>query len=347
MTTLPIAFDEHENKSRRAELTISVVIPVHNGGEDFKRCMASLRAAMPAPAEMIVVVDGGTDDSWRVAEAYGAQTIRSERAQGPARARNLGASRAKGDLLFFVDADVAIAPDALARISDAFACDANLAAVFGSYDDAPAAPNFLSQYKNLLHHYVHQHGHEDAATFWSGCGAIRRAVFWAMGGFNTAYRQPCIEDIELGYRLKQAGYRIRLHKGLQGKHLKRWTAISLIKTDFFQRALPWIDLIVRDNRLINDLNVDKASRISVVLIYALLAALVAVSFSTAFLGLVALLVFGLMLINAPVYAFFQQKRGLWFSLQVVPWHWFYYFYSGLALMIGTTRHLTQRIVKTA
>lgn len=344
MTTLQTELEAHRREQMCTGLTISVVVPVHNGGEDFKRCMASLCQAAPAPDEIIVVADGDTDDSWRVAEAHGAQTMRIKIAQGPAKARNLGASRAKGDVLFFVDADVAIAPDALSQIGNAFTYDANLAAVFGSYDDTPAAPNFLSQYKNLLHHYVHQTGREDASTFWSGCGAIRREVFLALGGFNTAYSQPCIEDIELGYRLKQAGYRIRLHKTLQGKHLKRWTAVSLVKTDFFQRALPWIELILRSNQPVNDLNLEKSSRASVVLVYALLASMLAVGLSTAFLGVTACLVFLLMLLNAPVYAFFQQKRGLWFSVQVVPWHWFYFFYSGLALLIGVCRHLWQRSV---
>jgi hypothetical protein len=49
--------------------------------------------------------------------------------------------------------------------------------LIGSYDDAPGANNFLSQYKNLFHHYTHQTGSEEASTFWGACGAIRRDVF--------------------------------------------------------------------------------------------------------------------------------------------------------------------------
>ena len=42
-------------------------------------------------------------------------------------------------------------------------------------------------------------------------------------------------------------------------------------------------------------------------------------------------------INASVYQFFISKRGILFTLGVLPWHWFYYFYSGLAFVIGILR----------
>jgi len=124
---------------------------------------------------------------------------------GPAYARNRGAELARGDILFFVDADVVLAADATAQVRDAFREDPQLAAVFGSYDDAPAATNFLSRYKNLLHHHVHQTSRADASTFWAGCGAIRAAMLARAGGFDESFRRPSIEDIELGRRLRRAG----------------------------------------------------------------------------------------------------------------------------------------------
>ena len=100
----------------------------------------------------------------------------------------------------------------------------------------------------------------EASTFWGACGAICRDVFLSLGGFDESYRQPSIEDIELGYRLKQAGYRIKLCKTLQVKHLKHWGVVSLLKADFFYRALAWTQLILRNGKLINDLNLQLSSR---------------------------------------------------------------------------------------
>lgn len=323
-------------------LTISVVIPVHRGGPDFQRCLSALTRAVPPPGEIIVVANGDTDGSGQIAEESGARVLRVAAPCGPAQARNLGARSARGEILFFVDADVAIPMDAMHRMASAFTREPGVAAVIGSYDDEPAAPNFLSQYKNLFHHYVHQTAREEASTFWGACGAMRREVFLALGGFDETYRDPSVEDIELGYRLKQAGLKIRLDKALQVKHLKRWAAGSLLKTDFLHRALPWSELILRDRRFVNDLNLRHSSRVSVILTFGLLAALVGAWWGGGFLALAGALGVSLLALNLPLYRFFHRKRGLRFALQTIPWHWLYYLYSGLAFTVGVTRSLSRQ-----
>lgn len=98
------------------EPTISIVIPVYNGGESFRECLANLAKFVPPSTEIIVVVDGGTDDSWRLAEESGAKVIKFPSAGGPARARNAGAQVAQSDILFFIDADVTIGSDTLKQV---------------------------------------------------------------------------------------------------------------------------------------------------------------------------------------------------------------------------------------
>jgi len=316
---------------------------VRDGGTAFGACLASLRACDPAPAEIIVVDDGSQDGSDQLARALGVQVIRVDSAQGPAAARNRGARLARGDLLFFVDADVTVPPQALRTLRQVFAAEPTLAAVIGSYDDAPAATNFLSQYKNLLHHYVHQQSHSEAGTFWGACGAIRRSVFAAMGGFDgVRYPRPSIEDIELGYRLKKAGHRIRLVKELQVKHHKRWTTRTLLKSDFFDRALPWTELILRDKVFVADLNLTWRSRLSVGCAWFVVLATIGLPLVPSLLwpGLAA--AGGLIVLNRQLYQFFWRKRGAWFALRAVPWHWAYLVYSGLAFAIGCGRHLADR-----
>jgi glycosyltransferase involved in cell wall biosynthesis len=209
---------------------------------------------MPADAELLVVDDGSRDDSAQVAAEHGARVLHHERALGPGAARNRGADAAASDILVFLDADVRVHADTLPRLLSPFE-DSGVAAAFGSYDDdAPPGASWVGRYKNLAHHYVHQRSREEASTFWAGCGAMRRDVFRALGGFDARYQRPSIEDVELGYRARARGHRIRLVREARVTHLKRWTLASWLASDFRDRAVPWARLVRAGRGLPNDLN---------------------------------------------------------------------------------------------
>ncbi len=248
---------------------ISVVIPSYNGGTQLDECLNAIARLAQAPHEVIVVDDGSNDGSIEKAAARGIRTLATSGRKGPAEARNIGAQAATGDVVFFLDADVCVHPDAIERVISDFA-DPAIDAVIGSYDDDPSSRDFLSQYKNLMHCFVHQNAESEASTFWSGCGAIRREVFLAMSGFDASYTRPAIEDIELGYRMRRAGRRILLDRDLRVKHLKKWTFWGLLKTDVLDRGIPWTELILRDHNMPNDLNLEISQRVSIGLVYLML-----------------------------------------------------------------------------
>src|SRR4030095_12372216 len=101
--------------------SISLIVPVRNGAPTLRSCLLSAAACVPPPAEIIVVDDASTDASLSIATDAGAITVRVSEQKGPAHARNRGAEQARGNLLFFVDADVVLQPDATAQVLDAFA----------------------------------------------------------------------------------------------------------------------------------------------------------------------------------------------------------------------------------
>ncbi len=326
-------------------LDISIVIPAHQDGPILRKCLESLKKATPKPFEIILVVDGDFDAKPYKDEGYVTRLVKTGPGSGPAWARNAGVKEAQGDVIMFIDSDVAVHNDTIGLTIKSFNKDKDVVAVFGSYDDKPPAQNFLSQFKNLFNHYLHQTGNEDASTFWTGCGAIRKDVFLEIGGFtNIIIEQPFMEDIELGYRIKNLGYKIKLDRSIQATHLKRWTFLSLLYTDIFYRALPWTRLILKAGQLTNDLNLKISDRISVLSTFSLLACL-GLSWikPTVFLPASSIFILLLLSLNYPLYHFFFNKRGARFCFQAVMWHWFYFFYSGTCFGIGIILYIFDRL----
>jgi glycosyltransferase involved in cell wall biosynthesis len=340
------------HQSERRSPHVSVIIPAFNAALHLSRCLDGLCQSEYGDFEVLVVDDGSTDDQRQIAERFHARYFRFPASIGPGGARNFGVTQAVGTILVFVDADVVLPPDALGIVVEEMERDPDLAAVFGSYDTNPAWRDFLSQYKNLMHHFVHQNSSESAVTFWAGCGAIRKNTFEEFGGFNAEkYRRPSIEDIDLGLRLARAGRKIRLVKRLQVKHLKRWTLRGLLRADIFYRAVPWTKLILETRDLPRDLNLTWPARVSSLLVALLVLSLILMPFATSgltgritplhlgsFMGAFVLI---LLALNRKAYIIFARQRGWWFAARAVLAHWFYFLYSGVAFGLVTAAHFLQ------
>jgi len=326
---------------------ISVVVPVRDSADTLQRCLAAISSSEWRDFECVVVDDGSEDRSGEVAAAFGFRVIRLESSRGPAAARNAGAAAARGRILLFVDADVVVKPDTLTTVAGHLH-DPEVDAVIGSYDTEPSEPSFLSRYRNLFHHYIHQTSAPRAQTFWAGCGAVSREKFLQVGGFNEGYRLPSVEDIELGYRLCDAGCSVLLDHDLQVTHLKNWTFRDIIRTDIGRRGIPWSRLLFQRERIPADLNLKLHHRLSgvAVLAAAVLAVLVPplwllghAALAGAAAAAACLLVGATVLVNLPLYRYFARLEGVGFALRAIPFHLLYYLYSPLCVIWGAlTRH---------
>ena len=321
---------------------VSVVLPVGGPHAALERCLESIANLDPPPGEVVVVLDGVETELPPAAEAIGVRVVRLAERCGPAVARNRGAAAARGSLLFFVDSDVELPAVTLGRALSALASDEQPAAVIGSYDDAPADPGLISQYRNLLHHWVHQQARDEASTFWGACGLIRREAFDEVGGFDERFARPSVEDIELGSRLRRAGYRIRLDKDLRVTHLKRWRALEMLRTDLWRRAVPWTELMLADGELLDDLNLRRRDRVSVALACAILPAAIVGCWWPPLWGAAAAAALALLVLNRDFYYFLRRRRGTPFALAALPWHWLYLLTCGAGFAIGWLRHALGR-----
>jgi hypothetical protein len=218
-----------------------------------------------------------------------------------------------------------------------------VSAVFGAYDTRPEAPQVVSQYRNLLHHFVHWQSAGEAETFWGGCGAIRRRVFVEAGRYDEwSYPRPQIEDVELGQRVRALGHRILLRPEIQCTHLKRWTLRAVITGDFRDRGVPWTRMLIQQGLVTKTrtLNLRTVEKLNTGLVGLSLLLLIgaAVWRSRAAVDWAAAAFVLVIVLNRSLYAFFIRTRGVLFALAVLPLHTLYYINNGFAVLYGWTLH---------
>lgn len=138
---------------------ISTLVPAYQRGEELDGTLfPSLKNQVMPPLEIIIVDDTEDDSVKLVCERWSApfaeagirlRYARNEGRRSAARARNLGASLAEGELLLFLDSDVALSPDYVMEIASAFSEHPDAVGIQGliaNWAESPLARRFLSQY---------------------------------------------------------------------------------------------------------------------------------------------------------------------------------------------------------
>jgi GT2 family glycosyltransferase len=294
---------------------ISVVMPCYNAERLLPECLAALRASRGVDFELVLVDDSSTDRSRAIAEEHGATVVPSGGRLGPAGARNVGVEHARGGIIFFVDSDVMVRPDTLARLADAFDRDPALDGVIAVQAPAMRFRNICSLYKNLWMYwtYVRRAG-EDVPLFYTTAAAIRRQAFVDSGGFDLNYTNPNVEDTDYGQKLARLGYRIRILPDLEVEHVKGYDLAGLLRVDFLRSmSLARLKLRKRSETLTqNDTSVPTGSIVSVPLaglaVLLLLAALVSGN-GPALLGF-CLVVAVILVLNEPFLRLVRTHGGL-------------------------------------
>ena len=325
---------------------LSVIMPAHQAHSVLPQSLAALDASdYPRENwELVIVDDVSSDDTVLIAARHADTIVRlAGKPRGPAYARNRGFEASHGEVCVFVDSDVCVHNTALRQFAEIFQLQSDVDAVFGAYDNRPASAGVVSQFRNLMHHYVHQLNGGEAETFWAGCGAVRSDVFSEVGMFDEwHYSRPQIEDIELGRRLRQHHHRILLRPEIQGTHLKRWTLKNMLATDLKHRGVPWMWLMLREGPSAGGqaLNLRSTEKWCTALVGLSLLGFLAPALLTSWwpLLLSAAALSTVIVLNRDFYGYLRRHRNLVFALQAIPLHLLCYVVNGFSAFSGWMMH---------
>ena len=209
---------------------ISVVVITRNEGSELEATVTNLlRTAPPSQLEMIVVDDASTDNSTGFLDSLPGVTVVRSPGQGVARARNLGASHASGDVILFADAHVR-APDGWPiPVTDALRDERVGAVAPGIYNlTEPACRGFGMSVggPDLRVPWLRKTASEPypVPVLPGGFLAMRRETYLRTGGYDPGMRQLGGNDAELSCRLWLSGYEQKVVPELEVGHLFRSAA---------------------------------------------------------------------------------------------------------------------------
>jgi len=220
-----------------AGATVSVIIPTFDRLPQLRRAIDAVMAQTYASErfEVVVVSDGSTDGTDEYLQEQCAPNLvyASQRNAGPAAARNRGIELATGDLLLFIDDDVVASPQLVERHAEHHRLGGDRLVVIGPM--ATPMGTYLSPWvqweqEMLYRQYDAMRRGLYGATarqFYTGNASVARAHVVAAGGFDTRFRRA--EDIELAYRLDEAGLRFTFEPDAVGYHYADRSFASWLK----------------------------------------------------------------------------------------------------------------------
>jgi hypothetical protein len=216
--------------------TLSVVIPLYNDERTLRLCLQAVYAQDREPDEVVVVDDCSTDGSAAILRDFPCRVVRLEVNSGPAAARNRGVRETTGEIVFFLDADVALASDALANALEQLDRHPEYACVHGNYDTVPMiGGGAVERYRVLHAHHWRAISVGRVPTVIFALCAIRRTVLEELGPLDERLRAA--EDVEYSDRMGP-DHPILLSGAVVGRHDDESELLPMLAKQF--RRSQWV-----------------------------------------------------------------------------------------------------------
>lgn len=203
---------------------VSVIIAARNAQATLARCLDAATTLEHPSYEVILVDDGSTDATARIARTYANLRVIQAPPGGPSRARNIGIAQARGNLVAFTDSDCVPEKTWLGELVKGFAGQ-QVAGVGGDQvspaDDSPFGREVQGFFKaiGLVTDYIKTAATLVETSHNPSCNsAYRREILEEVGGFDEALWPG--EDLDLDVRIRSRGYRLLYNPAARVAHYR-------------------------------------------------------------------------------------------------------------------------------
>ena len=198
---------------------ISVIVCTFNGSRTLSKCLESLLRLDYPNYEVIVVNDGSTDTTAKIASNYGFRVITTEN-RGLSSARNTGLNAATGEIVAYIDDDAHADPHWLRYLASTFMNTQHVGV--GGPNIAPPDDGLIAEcVAHSPGNPVHILLSDSEAEHIPGCNmAFRKSALEAIGGFDPQFRIAG-DDVDVCWRLQQNGWTLGYSPGAMVWHHRR------------------------------------------------------------------------------------------------------------------------------
>ncbi len=188
---------------------VSVLIPCYNQSRHISQTVMAVLGQTCPPDEIIVVDDASWDNSKEILQSLPVILICHEQNKGPAVARNTALYAATGDIVVYIDADAYADPRLIEILLRGYhdILDPALAGIGGR--------GIESNICTIYDRWRALHARQDFGRFrrqvpylFGLCASYKRELLLRVGGFDSFFPKNAGEDVDLGYRLRKAGYKL-------------------------------------------------------------------------------------------------------------------------------------------
>ncbi|GAA3815622.1 hypothetical protein GCM10022226_40480 [Sphaerisporangium flaviroseum] len=315
---------------------VTVIIPNYNHERSLPLCLAAVQEQTYPALEIVMVDDRSTDGSVRVAESMGITVMSTQVNGGSAVARNTGAHQASGEILFFVDSDIALAPDAVERAVALLSADPSIGAVCGIEDPDPLfRDSRVEDYRALQHHYWTIDTAGEVSFLWSAMFAMRAEVFAEVGPFNPSLRYT--EEVDYGHRINRR-YRLLSTPAIHGR-LDHDAELGPLLRKLFHRGRLRVPLYAKKRRFARGYETASRAWSSLASLLAVAALPLPLVLGPVWAPVPALLLAASLALDAGMYRFVFARRCPVFGVYFVGVHFLVNLVISAAVIAGMLQWL--------